>query len=127
MSLELEIGFSSDVKLKNVIARIRSEERLASGRGGALAKDGRINAHNTFNDRSQVLTAQELVKSGEPSLALFACTSDYFARKHADIFTRNEDHLRSTDPLHERNWGRAGERLQRPAVRWWHLINAEEC
>jgi hypothetical protein len=48
---QLGIGVSSDIELKNVTTRIWSEERLASGRGGALAKDDRINAHNTLDVR----------------------------------------------------------------------------
>jgi hypothetical protein len=50
---QLGIGVSSGVELKNVTAWIWSEERLASGRDEALAKDDRINAHNTFDNKSQ--------------------------------------------------------------------------
>jgi hypothetical protein len=84
---KLGIEVSLGVELKNIIERIWLEKRLASGRGGALAKGGLIHANNTFDHRSQVLTAREWAKSGEPSAALFARTSDYFAREHADILT----------------------------------------
>jgi hypothetical protein len=62
--------------------------RLASGRGGALAKDDRINENNTFDNRSQVLTVREWAKSEGPSSAIFARTSDLHARQQADILTR---------------------------------------
>jgi hypothetical protein len=58
------------------------EERLATGRGGAVVKDDRINARNTFCNKSQVLTAR-----GMPNAALFARISDFQARMHADVYT----------------------------------------
>jgi hypothetical protein len=54
---QLGIGVSTGLELKNIIFRICSEERLALCRGGALAKDDRINAHNTFDNKRQVATS----------------------------------------------------------------------
>jgi hypothetical protein len=56
---QLVIGVSTGIELKNTTLLICLEERLALGRGGALAKDGRINAHNTFDNKSQVSTSRE--------------------------------------------------------------------
>jgi hypothetical protein len=83
---QLGIGVSSVVELKNVITRIWSEERLASGRGRAVVKDDRINANNIFDIEGQVLTAREWEKVEEPKAALFARTSEIQARTHADVY-----------------------------------------
>jgi hypothetical protein len=56
---QLGIGVRNGGEAKNMIFRMCSEERLASGRGEAVVKDDRINAHNTFYNKSQVLTARE--------------------------------------------------------------------
>jgi hypothetical protein len=63
--------------------RMCKEERLATGRGGVIVKDDRINAHNTFNNKEQVLAARDMTDA-----ALFARVSDTLARNHAEIFTR---------------------------------------
>jgi hypothetical protein len=78
---QLGIGVSSSVELKHIAAWIRIEERLASGRGGAIAKDDHVNAHNTFDKRSKVLTAREWAKSKKPSAALFSRKSDFHTRR----------------------------------------------
>jgi hypothetical protein len=59
------------------------EQRLATGICGAVVKDDRINAHNTFCNKSQVLEAR-----GMPNAALFARISDIQARTNAEVFTR---------------------------------------
>jgi hypothetical protein len=85
---QLWIEVSSGVELKYVVAQILFEDLFASGRGGALAKDFRINAHSRFDNRSRVLTSREFAKRGEPSAALYALTSDFFVRQHASVYTR---------------------------------------
>jgi hypothetical protein len=88
---QLGIGVSTGVELKNITPRIWLEERLASGRGGALAKDDRINIHNTFDNKSQVSTSQEWAEVEEPNAVLFARISDTQARLHADVYTRTSE------------------------------------
>jgi hypothetical protein len=68
---------------KHVMLRMCKEERLATGRGGVVIKDDRINALNTFNNNQQILDAREM-----PGAALFARVSDTQARTQAEIFTR---------------------------------------
>jgi hypothetical protein len=61
-------------------------ERLATGRGGVVVKDDRINAQNTFCNKSQVLAAREMQNA-----TLFARMSDFQARTHAEDFTRTSE------------------------------------
>jgi hypothetical protein len=70
------------------------EERLASGRGGVVVKDDRINAHNTFSNKEQVLAVREM-----PNAELFARMSDTQARTHADVFTRTSENPHGVRPL----------------------------
>jgi hypothetical protein len=80
---QLGIAVSSGLEAKNLIFRMCIEHRLATGIGGAVVKDDRINAHNTFCNMSQVLAAR-----GMPNAALFARISDTQARTNADVFQR---------------------------------------
>jgi hypothetical protein len=48
------------------------QKYLASSRGEALAKDDRINAKNTLDNKSQVSTAREWAEVEEPKAAPFA-------------------------------------------------------
>jgi hypothetical protein len=49
-------------------------------------EDDRINANNTFDNKSQVLTAPELAEVKKPKAALFARISDTQARLHACVY-----------------------------------------
>jgi hypothetical protein len=42
------IRVSTGLEAKNIFIRMCIEERLATGRGGAVVKDDRIYAHNKF-------------------------------------------------------------------------------
>jgi hypothetical protein len=46
---QLGIGVSNGGEAKHVMLRMCMEERLATGRGGVVVKEDRINAHNTFS------------------------------------------------------------------------------
>jgi hypothetical protein len=83
---QLGIGVSSSLEAKNLIFRMCIEERLATGGGGAVVKDDRINAHNTFCKMSQVFAALEI-----PNAVLFARISDIQARTNAEVFTRTSE------------------------------------
>jgi hypothetical protein len=57
---QLGIFVPAGLEAKNLIIRMSIEERLATGRGGVIVKDDRINAHNTFDNKRQVLAAREM-------------------------------------------------------------------
>jgi hypothetical protein len=57
---QLGIFVPAGLEAKNLIFRMSIEERLATGRGGVVVKDDRINAHNIFDNKSQVLAAREM-------------------------------------------------------------------
>jgi hypothetical protein len=80
---QLGIGVENGGEAKHVMLRMCKEERLATGRGGVVVKDDRINAHNAFSNEKQVLSARAMTGA-----ALFARVSDTQARMHAEIFTR---------------------------------------
>jgi hypothetical protein len=83
------------------------EERLATGRGGAVVKDGRINAHNTFCNKSQVLAARRM-----PNAALFARISDTQARTNVEVFTRTTENPSGARLLCTiKTWGEQGNPL----------------
>jgi hypothetical protein len=50
---QLGIYIPAGNEAKNEVLRMCKEERLASGRGGVVVKDDRINAHNTFCNKAQ--------------------------------------------------------------------------
>jgi hypothetical protein len=79
---ELGIGVQNGGEAKHVMLRMCKEERLATGRGGVVVKDDRINAHNTFSNKEQVLAARAMTDA-----ALYARVSNTLARNHAEIFT----------------------------------------
>jgi hypothetical protein len=85
---QLGIGVSNGGEAKHVMLRMCQEERLATGRGGVVVKDDRINAHNTFNNKQQVLAARAMTGA-----ALFARMSDTLARTQAEIFTTSTNAL----------------------------------
>jgi hypothetical protein len=87
-----------------------------------VVKDDRINAHNTFNNKQQVLDARAMTGA-----ALFARMSDTLARKHAETFTMTSTNAFGVRLLTTRGaGGRAGEFLRTSAVRLLHLFGAEE-
>jgi hypothetical protein len=47
---QLGIGVRNGGEAKHVMLRMCKKERLATGRGGVVVKDDRINAHNTFSN-----------------------------------------------------------------------------
>jgi hypothetical protein len=79
---QLGIGVSNGMEATHVMMRMCIEQRLATGRGGVVVKDDRINAHNTFNNKQRVLAARAMAGA-----ALFARMSDILARTQAEIFT----------------------------------------
>jgi hypothetical protein len=91
---QLGIGVSNGGEAKHVMLRMCKEERLATGRGGVVVKDDRINAHSTFNNKQQVLAAFDM-----PGGTLFARMSDTLARMHAEIFTRTSENPSGVRPL----------------------------
>jgi hypothetical protein len=97
---QLGIGVSNGGEVKHVMLQMCKEKRLATGRGGVVVKDDRINAHNTFSNEKQVLAARAM-----PGAALFARVSGTQARMHAEIFTRTLENPSDVRPLCTRKTG----------------------
>jgi hypothetical protein len=91
---QLGIGIQNSGEAKHVMLRMCKEERLATGRGGVVVKDNRINAHNTFSNKEQVLAARAMTDA-----ALFARMSDTLATTQAEIFTRTSMNPSGVRPL----------------------------
>jgi hypothetical protein len=101
--------------------RMCKEERLATGRGGVVVKDDRINALSTFNNKQQVLAARAMTDA-----ALFAHMSDTLAKSQAEIFTPISTNALGARLLTTRGAGGEQENSFTPIVRWLHLFGAEE-
>jgi hypothetical protein len=79
---QLGVVVPAGLDAKKLVFGMSIEECLATGRGGVVVKDDRKNAHNTFDNKSQVLAARDM-----PGAALFARISDILARTNAEVFT----------------------------------------